>query len=145
MKLIITLIMAILWRWSSKFFRSTDHLLLGLSLADHPNNKQNILINLNGMRMKFSQQLHPKTFKMKIIYIYILPCNSNVYLCVNKRYWPWRWRRTTRSFSCSALEVYNNGWFMKRILYWILSIVWSIFNIYDVSGVCCAVSTSSND
>jgi hypothetical protein len=55
-----------------------EYLLYGISLADHPNVKIFLRI-LNGMRMKFSEHLHPVIFGMKI-----LPCKSRVYLCRNE-------------------------------------------------------------
>jgi hypothetical protein len=44
------------------------HLRCGFSLADYTNIKLNILRIFNGRRVKFSQQLHPKAFKMKVIH-----------------------------------------------------------------------------
>jgi hypothetical protein len=42
----------------SDLFWTTDNLLHGFSLADHQNIRRNILRICNGMRVKFSQQLH---------------------------------------------------------------------------------------
>jgi hypothetical protein len=41
---------------------TTDHLLRGYSLVDHPDIKGIRLIVLNGMRVKFGQHLHPHGF-----------------------------------------------------------------------------------
>jgi hypothetical protein len=71
----------------------------GFSLAEHLNINRNISRILNGMRVKVSQQLHPMTFKLKVIF----PCKSHVYLCIHKIPRPLRSSWTT----CNS---FTDGW-----------------------------------